>query len=85
MAIALLKKGVTLRKIMEIDKIDGDIEPYLESDFGLPHASAGVTPAGLLRIKLLPGREYLLECGFADTDKSPPHYKLGMAGSFFAR
>ena len=84
-AIALLKKGVTLRKIVEIDKVDGDIEPYLESNFGLLHAPAGVSPAGMLNIGLLPGREYLLECGFSDTEKSPPHYKLGMYGSIIVR
>lgn len=85
LAIALLKKGVTLQKIAEIDKADGDIEPYLESDFGLLHAPAGVTPAGLLRVELLRGRTYLLECGFSDTEKSPPHYKLGMYGSIIVR
>ena len=84
-AFALLKKGVTLRKIVEIDKVDGDIEPYLESNFGLLHAPAGVSPAGMLNIGLLPGREYLLECGFSDTEKSPPHYKLGMYGSIIVR
>ncbi|CAN5855371.1 hypothetical protein BH11GEM2_BH11GEM2_25440 [soil metagenome] len=80
-AIALLEKGVTLRKIVEIDKVDGDIEPYLESALGVLHAPAGVSPAGLLSFRLLPGREYLLECGFSDMEKSAPHYKLGMYGS----
>jgi hypothetical protein len=80
-AVALLRKGVTLQKIVEVDKVDGDVEPYFEHDFGLLHAQPGTTPAGLLRIELLPGRTYLLECGFSDTDKSPPHYKLGMYGT----
>ena len=79
-ALALLKKGVTLQKIVELDKVDGDIDPYLEHNFGLLHAQPGTTPAGLLRVELLPGRTYLLECGFSDTEKSPPHYKLGMYG-----
>ncbi len=83
--IALLKKGVSLRKIVEIDKVDGDIEPYLESNFGLLHAPGSVSPAGILSFRLLPGREYLLECGFSDTEKSPPHYKLGMYGSIIVR
>jgi hypothetical protein len=84
-AVALLKKGVTLQKIVEVDKVDGDVEPYFEHDFGLLHAQPGTTPAGLLRIDILPGRTYLLECGFSDTDKSPPHYKLGMYGTIKAR
>ena len=84
-ALALLKKGVTLQKIVDLDKVDGDIEPYLEQNFGLLHAQAGTTPAGLLQIEMLPRRTYLLECGFSDTDKSPAHYKLGMYGAITTR
>ena len=84
-ALALLTKGVTLQKSVDIDKVDGDIDPYLEQNFGLLHAQPGITPAGLLRVELLPGRTYLLECGLSDDEKSPPHYKLGMYGSIIAR
>ncbi|MBL8987663.1 MAG: hypothetical protein JNJ80_15430 [Gemmatimonadetes bacterium] len=31
-----------------------------------------------IRVELLPGRVYVLECLFKDSDSSPPHNKLGM-------
>jgi hypothetical protein len=81
----LLKKGVTLRRIMDVDKVDGDIAPYIDRDLGVLHAHAGTSPAGMLRVDVLPGREYMLDCGFSDTEKSPPHYKLGMYGTILGR
>ncbi len=79
--IALLKPGVTLAKIVELDKTDGDIVPLLDDAGAVLWARAGEKALGRLDVDLLPGREYLLECGFQDDDKSPPHYKLGMSGS----
>lgn len=79
--MALLKPGVTLAKIAELDKTDGDIMPLLDDPIGVLWARAGDKALGTLDVDLLPGREYLLECGFQDDDKSPPHYKLGMSGS----
>lgn len=84
-SIHLLKKGVTLGKIVEIDKVNGDVMGSIESELGVLHAPGGTAPAGMLRIELLPGREYMLDCGFSDTEKSPPHYKLGMYGSILVR
>ncbi|HUQ18856.1 MAG TPA: hypothetical protein VM099_04515, partial [Gemmatimonadaceae bacterium] len=81
LSITLLKPGVTLAKIMEVDKVDGDIEPLIEAGMGVLWARPGEAPLGRLDVTLLPGREYLIDCGFQDDDKSPPHYKLGMYGS----
>jgi hypothetical protein len=80
MAVALLRKGVTLQQIAEVDKKGGDVEPFFEQNFGLLHSPGGTSPLGVLELQLLPGRDYVIECGFSDTDKSPPHYMLGMTG-----
>ena len=80
-SVTLLKPGVTLANVVEVDKVDGDIDPLIDTGMGLVWARAGETPLGLLEMNLLPGREYLIDCGFTDDDKSPPHYKLGMYGS----
>jgi hypothetical protein len=82
MSMALLRKGVTLKKLHQVDEAGGDVDPLIESNFGLLHSPGGATPLGQLEINLLPGREYMIECGFSDTDKSKPHYMLGMFGSF---
>ena len=81
MSITLLKPGVTLAKIIEVDKVDGDIDPFIESGMGLLWARGGGESLARLEFEMLPGREYMIDCGFQDDDKSPPHYKLGMYGS----
>lgn len=80
-SVTLLKPGVTLANVVEVDKVDGDIDPLIDTGMGLVWAHAGAAPFGALEMNLLPGREYLIDCGFTDDDKSPPHYKLGMYGS----
>lgn len=80
-SVTLLKPGVTLAKIVEIDKAGGDIDPLIDQGMGLLWARAGEIPFGRLEVNLLPGREYMIDCGFSDDDKSPPHYTLGMYGS----
>ena len=79
--ISRMKSGATYRQIADLGAKDGDIEPLLDQDLGVLHAPGGTNAAGMLDVDLIAGREYLLECGFSDTDKSPPHYKLGMSGS----
>ena len=79
--LARLKQGVTARQIADADQKDADIEPLLDQALGVLHALGGQSPAGMLELEMVAGREYLLECGFADTEKSPPHYKLGMSGT----
>jgi hypothetical protein len=80
-ALALLKRGVTLKDLQDADKAGKDVDPLFDENLGLLHARAGTTPVGLLRVNLLRGREYVIECGFADDEKSKPHYMLGMVGS----
>ncbi|HKY96900.1 MAG TPA: hypothetical protein VJL35_03520 [Gemmatimonadaceae bacterium] len=85
--IALLRKGVTLDSVVAVDKVDGDVFPLFEKNggIGVLYSDAGKAPLGNLVIDFLPGRAYVLECGFQDDDKSPPHYKLGMYGSIKVR
>jgi hypothetical protein len=83
--LARLKPGVTLAKVREVDAKDGDVGALFDQSFGLVHGFGGVTPAGMLEVDLVAGREYVYECGFQDDDKSPPHHRLGMFGSFVAK
>ena len=79
--IVLLKKGVTLQRLREVEKARGDIDALFEGDFGLLHSRGLENPLGQLTIDMLPGREYVIACFFQDDEKSPPHYDLGMFGS----
>jgi hypothetical protein len=83
--LARLKVGVTARQIADADQKDADIEPFLDQDLGVLHAPGGQTPVGMLEFEMVAGRTYLLECGFSDSEKSPPHYKLGMSGIIAVR
>lgn len=79
--IALLKNGVTLDSVVAVDKRGGNVFPLFDEGIGVLHSRGGEAALGRLDIDFLPGREYLIECGFQDTEKSPPHYTLGMLGS----
>ena len=80
-SVSLLKKGVTLEKSLEVEKAGGDVEALIDQELGLLHARAGEAPLARLEIDMLPGREYAIVCFFQDTEKSKPHYELGMFGS----
>ena len=71
----------TPQKVFEVDKAGGDVDALFEQDLGLLHSPAGTSPSGLLRVDLLPGRTYMIECAFSDTPKAKPHFALGMFGS----
>jgi hypothetical protein len=81
MSLLLLKKGATLDSLLAIDKAGGDVFSIVESGDGLLHSRPGETALGALEVDMLPGREYVIFCGFRDDEKSPPHFKLGMYGS----
>ena len=78
---ALLKQGVTLDSVIAVTKRKGNVFALLEEGLGVLHSRGGEPSLGRLDIDFLPGREYLIECGFQDDEKSPPHYELGMYGS----
>jgi hypothetical protein len=79
--VVLLNKGVTLEQVLKVQKDGGDVDAFIESDFGLLHAPAQTSPLGRLEIDMLPGRDYAIVCTFANDAKSPPHVALGMVGS----
>jgi hypothetical protein len=81
LTVTLLRSGVTVQQFMDAEMAERDVSDMVESDLGLLHSPGRTAPRGLLRVDLLPGREYLLECAFADTDSAPPHFRLGMFGS----
>jgi hypothetical protein len=81
MNFLLLKKGVTLQKLLETDKAGGNVDELFDGDLGLLHSYGGTNPLGQLTIDMLPDRDYVIACFFQDTPKSPEHYKLGMFGS----
>jgi len=81
LSITLLKKGVTFENAVEVEKAGGDVDALVEKDHGLLFAKTGKTPLGQLEIDMQPGREYVIVCYLQDSDKSKPHYELGMFGS----
>lgn len=81
LTVTLLRAGVTVQQFMDAELAERDVDAMVESDLGLLHSPGRTTPRGLLRVDLLPGREYLLECAFADSDSAPLHFRLGMFGS----
>ena len=79
--LVALKPGVTVRQVMDVGQAGGNTRPLLEPALGVLHSPGGTSPVGLLRVDLLPGREYLLLCNFMDDPKAPRHFMLGMFGS----
>ena len=81
-SIQLLKRGATADQVAKADAKGDDVEQFFDDErFGLLIASGGTRPIGLLDVDLLAGRDYLIECGLADSPKAKPHYTLGMTGS----
>jgi hypothetical protein len=77
----LLRKGVTLQRLLETEKSGGTVDSLFDGDLGLLHARGGQSPVGNLTIDMLPDRDYVIACFFKDDPKSPEHYQLGMFGS----
>ena len=81
MAVALLKQGVTLGRMMEVMQAGGEIDSLLEGTVGILIAQPGDTTIGALAVDLLPGRTYAIGCQFRDGPDRPPHLMLGMIAS----
>jgi hypothetical protein len=80
--VVMLKPGATLDSVIAYDKRKEDPRPLFDGPgLGVLHSRGGETALGTLDFEFLPGREYLMDCGFQDDDKSPPHYMLGMYAS----
>jgi len=78
---SLLKKGVTLARLQEVEKSGASVDSLFDGDFGLLHGRPGTTPLGEITLDMLPDREYVIGCFFKDNNKAPEHYALGMFGS----
>ena len=81
LSIGLLKTGITLERLRQLEKTGVSVDSLFEGEFGLLHSRGGQAPLGHLTIDMLPGREYVIVCFFQDSDKAPAHYELGMFGS----
>ena len=77
----LLKKGVTLKRLQEVEKSGASVDSLFDGSIGLLHGRPGQRVLGDLVIDMLPDREYVIACFFKDSPKSPEHYMLGMFGS----
>ena len=80
-SMSLLKQGVTLARVVAVDKAGGNVDALFDGSVGVLWSRPGETTLGRLDVDLLPGREYSIDCSFSNDDKSPPHYTLGMYGS----
>lgn len=80
--VLLLKKDVTMKQVHDSRAGGGNIDELIDGEYGVLHSMGGTSPLGALQVDLLPGRVYMIECGFKDDDTSPEHYKLGMFGTF---
>jgi hypothetical protein len=74
-----------MQKVLDVIKADGDVDALIDEGLGVLHSPGGTNAAGLLEVNLLPGREYMIVCEFADSAKAPPHVALGMFGSIRVR
>lgn len=79
--MTLLKSGATLQQVLAIEKSGGNTDSLFEAGVDVLLAQPGKASLGRLDVDMLPGREYVIVCFFANDEKSPPHYKLGMYGS----
>ncbi len=78
--IAQLAEGVTLEKVLGIEKAGGNVDSLFDGDFGLLQVRSGGSPLGALDVDMKPGRVYVIACFVKDDPKSPEHVALGMYG-----
>jgi hypothetical protein len=84
-SLGLLRRGVSLKQLVDSLNADGDVDPLIEGAFGVLASDAKTRPIGLLEVDLKPGREYVIFCQFSDDAKAKPHFMLGMYGSIVVR
>ncbi len=78
--LALLRPGATLQTLMDLAKARKDPTSAFEHMEGVLHSFVGQPqPLGVLQVRLLPERDYLLFCNIADSATAPPHFMLGMS------
>lgn len=78
MAMAALKPGATMQRLMETMQKGGDLDSLLDGVVGILITPPGTTSVGALDVELLPGRTYAFACNFQDGKDKPPHATMGM-------
>ncbi len=84
MALGELHAGVTADSVMAYAAAGHD-PGDLAKIVGILIATPGETAVGTLSADLIPGRTYLMICGFRDADSLPPHLEMGMVASFVVK
>jgi hypothetical protein len=81
LAMALLKPGITVPRVLEVLKAGGSPDSLIDGVVGILIAQPGSDPIGRLSVNFLAGRTYALFCNFQDSPDKPPHFALGMVRS----
>ena len=81
MAMALLKPGITVPRVLEVLKAGGSPDSLIDGVVGILIAQPGSDPIGRLSVNFQAGRTYALFCNFQDSPDKPPHSALGMVRS----
>ncbi|HEV8598935.1 MAG TPA: hypothetical protein VGQ69_06215 [Gemmatimonadales bacterium] len=81
LAMALLKPGITVPRVLEVLKAGGSPDSLIDGVVGILIAQPGSDPMGRLAVNFQAGRTYALFCNFQDSPDKPPHSALGMVRS----
>lgn len=76
MAIARVKRGVSLDSVLRLELAGADITGLYDPGEGLLYTALGETVDAELLVTLEPGRDYVLNCTLEE--KGKPHAMLGM-------
>ncbi|MEZ4457494.1 MAG: hypothetical protein R2882_13250 [Gemmatimonadales bacterium] len=78
LALSLLKPGVDGAAFYAQALKGANVDSLYDDDGAILTAYPEGGNLFAIRVELLPGRVYVLECTFKDSDTAPPHNKLGM-------
>lgn len=81
LAMGELHEGVSADSVLAYADAGND-PGDLARVVGILIANPGDTALGTLTADLVPGRTYIMICGFKDADSLPPHIAMGMQSSF---
>ena len=77
-AIALLKRGVTIDQLNQAAKEQKPLAPLTDGPVGILFAGPGKRSTTGLATELIAGRQYAVRCAFRDTVTAPRHFEMGM-------
>ena len=76
--LSRLRAGISARLVLEGELKGSNVDSLFDSEGVLLTAPAGDHNDVAMRVNLLAGRLYVLECTFQDAADKPPHVALGM-------